>query len=158
LSTITKTLLQTNTVTLLSTELNSLANNSLAISSVGGSSGAFNFAIGGTDLDGYQDVDIELYIASMGGTPTAQTGFSIWFLGQVDGTNYEDGSASVEPARSPDCVIPIRAVSTAQRIIRRQVAAPHGTVKALIKNNGTGQALASSGNTLKIKASTDTQV
>lgn len=157
MSTITKTLLQTNTVTLLSTELNSLANNSLAISSVGGTSGVFNFAIGGSDLDGYQELELELVIASMGGTPTAYTGFSVWFLGQVDGTNYEDGSASVEPARGPDCVIPIRPVSTAQRI-KRQVAAPRGTVKALIKNNGTGQALASSGNTLKVKAATDTQV
>ncbi len=157
MSTITKTLLQTNTVTLLSTELNSLANNSLAISSVGGTSGVFNFAIGGSDLDGYQELEMELVIASMGGTPTAYTGFSVWFLGALDGSTFEDGSGSVEPARGPDKVIPIRAVSTAQRI-KVTCQAPRGSNKVLIKNNGTGQALASSGNTLKVKAATDSQV
>jgi len=157
LSTITKTLLQTNTVTLLSTELNSLANNSLAISSVGGTSGVFNFAIGGSDLDGYQELELELVIASMGGTPTAYTGFSVWFLRAINGTNFEDGSGSVEPARGPDRVIPIRPVSTAQRITV-ECKAPRGVNKILIKNNGTGQALASSGNALNIKAATDSQV
>lgn len=128
--------------TLLSTGLNSLANNSLAISS------AFDNTQGQTG-DGYTLCDVEL-VVTFGTAPTANTGVSVWFLGAPDGTNYEDGDASTTPGRMPDAVFPLRAVTTAQRIVQR-VALPAGLFKALAKNDGTGQSMAASGNTLKIR-------
>jgi len=123
----------------MTTELNSLANNALNIS------GAITIT-----SSGYLLAEFELYIASMGGVPTANTAFDLWLLRRPDGTNYEDGGASVTPSRSPDLWFPIRAVSTAQRIVK-VCELPPGLWKALIRNNGTGQALAASGNTLKCR-------
>lgn len=129
---------------LLTTGLNSLANNGLAVS------GAITITDSGHIL-----ADVTL-VVTYGSAPTANTGCSIWFLRETDGTNYEDGDASTTPARAPDLVIPLRAVTTAQRIIRKCVLPP-GTFKALLKNDGTGQAMAASGNTLKLKPFTTQQ-
>lgn len=126
--------------TIFSTELNSMANNAQVITS--------------SPFDNSANLDLmaqaEIVIAGMGGTPTANTGLSVWFLVNVDGTNYEDGSTSVAPMRFADVVMPIRAVSTAQRIIIPCIV-PAGSFHVLIRNDGTGQALNSSGNTLKIR-------
>jgi hypothetical protein len=69
--------------------------------------------------------EVEL-VVTYGVAPTANTGVSVWFLRAIDGTNYEDGSSSVTPARLPDVVFPVRAVTTAQRVTRR-VMIPPGT-------------------------------
>lgn len=153
MATIEKQLLG-SVVTLLSTELNSLASSTAAgaISSVGGTSGAFNNVAGGGVFDGYVKGQLELAIGAPAGTLTANTGANVWFLETVDGTNYEDGSASVIPTRAPDVVFPVRAVSTAQRI-NRQCTLPPGTWFVLVQHN-TGQAWAASGNTLKLLNST----
>jgi hypothetical protein len=126
----------------LTTELNSLANNALNISA------AFDNTYGAAG-NGYVLADVEL-VVQFGTNPTAGTGIAVWFLQSQDGTNYEDGDASTTPARRPDLVIPVRAVTTAQRIIRR-VNLPPGKLKVLAKNDGTGQAFAASANTLKIR-------
>jgi hypothetical protein len=132
--------------TLLSTELNSLANNGTAIGS------AYNNTVGGGGGDGYTLCDVEL-VATYGSAPTANTGVSLWFLMTEDGTNYEDGDNSTTPGRLADAVFPLRAVTTAQRIIRR-VLLPWGNFKPLVKNDGTGQAMAASANTVKIRPAT----
>jgi hypothetical protein len=141
------------TVTLLSTELNSLATSSGltagAISSVGGTSGLFNNTPGGGGFDGYTFANFELKLAAPAGTLTANTGANIWFLSTVDGgSTYEDGSASVIPARPADLVLGVRAVNTAQVIHRRWRLEP-GNWFVLLAHN-TGQTWASSGNTLKV--------
>lgn len=128
--------------TLLDTGLNTLTNNSLAISS------AYNNTQGQTG-DGYTLCDLEL-VVTYGTAPGAGTGVSVWLLTSQDGTNYEDGDASTTPSRPPDVVFPLRAVTTAQRIIRRAFM-PWGLCKALLKNDGTGVSMAASGNTLKIR-------
>jgi hypothetical protein len=134
--------------TLLSTGLNSLANNALALSS------AFNNVEGGGGGDGYTLCDLELLV-TFPVAPTANTAVVVWLLGSQDGTNYEDGDASTTPARLPDAVFPVRAVTSAQRIIRR-IWLPWGLMKALLKSDGTGQSFASSGNTLSIRPVTRT--
>src|SRR5271157_1471596 len=105
---------------LMTTELNSLASSAGltagAISSVGGTSGLFNNVYSGGGLAGFTQGIFELYLPAPAGTLTAGTGAFVWFLNEVDGTHYEDGSASVVPARRPDLIIPVRAISTAQRI------------------------------------------
>jgi len=142
LATVEKFLLGSQ-ATLLSTELNSLANNTTALGS------AFDNTVGAGGGDGYTLCDLEL-VVTYGTNPTANTGVSFWFLLSEDGTNYEDGDNSTTPGRMPDVVFPLRAVTTAQRIIRR-VMCPWGKWKPLAKNDGTGQAMSSSGNTIKIR-------
>jgi len=128
---------------ILTTELNSLANNTNALQS-----GTFANTQGAAG-DGYTLCDVEL-VCSFGTAPTANTGLVVWLLSTIDGATFEDGSSSVTPGRSPDCVFPLRAVTGAQRIVRR-VLLPWGTLKALLRNDGTGQALAASGNTLTLR-------
>jgi len=130
--------------TLLSTELDSLANNATAVATT-----PYNNVQGGDGGDGYALAEVEL-VVTYGVAPAANTGVAVWFLAQIDGTNYEDGSASITPARIPDVVLGVRPVTTAQRIIRR-VALPQGIWKACVKNEGVGQAMAATGSTLKIR-------
>jgi hypothetical protein len=130
------TYLSGSIATLLSTGLNSLANNALAAGSAYSSGGNYLLA------------EIEL-VVTFGTNPTANTGVSIWWLRSIDGSNTEDGGSSLTPARAPDLVIPVEVTTSAQRIIRRCLIPP-GTFTPLLKNDGTGQAFASSGNTLKI--------
>lgn len=126
---------------LLGTELNALANDALAL----GSEAVLADA-------GYLLADLTL-VLSYAVAPSANAAVSVWLLRETDGTSYEDGGASVTPARPPDVVFPLRAVTGSQRIVR-QVMLPPGKFKPLAKNDGAGQALAASGNTLKLKAYT----
>lgn len=74
---------------------------------------------------------------------TAGTAMYVWFLLAVDGTNYEDGAAGVQPGRSPDLIFPVRAVSTQQRIAANggfPLLLPATKFKCLFLNSG-GQAL-----------------
>lgn len=138
---VTEKYLLGSVTTLMSTGLNSLASNGLVLGS------AFDNTQGQAG-DGATLCDLEL-VVTYGTNPTANTGCSVWFLQSQDGTNYEDGDASTTPGRNPDVVFPLRAVTSAQRIIRR-VWMPWGLTKPLIRNEA-GQAMASSGNTLKIR-------
>lgn len=122
----------------LTTELNSLANNGLAISP--------ELTVAPQN---YLEAEIE-YLGAHAVAPTANTCMTLWILRALDGANYEDGSATVTPLRSPDAFFPLRAVTTAQRIVKR-VLLPPGLFKILLKNDATGQALAAASNTLKIK-------
>lgn len=140
--------------TLLSTELNSLATSSTLaagkIATVGGTSGAFNNVAGGGGFDGYKWGQFELNLGAPGGTMTAGTAAYVWFVQQVDGTNFEDGSDSIIPPRRADLVIPVRAVSGANRPFAPLLAMlPPGIWKPLLSHN-TGQTWNASGNTLKV--------
>jgi len=126
--------------TALSTGLNSLANNALVASS------AITLSTG---EPGYQRCEAEI-VVTYGTAPTANTACVVWLLREVDGTNYEDGSSTVTPSRNPDLVFPLRAVTTAQRIVVTGDLPP-GSFVALLRNDGTGQAMAASGNTLKLR-------
>lgn len=125
--------------TVLTTELNSLANNSNVVKAT---------AIAPSSSE-YTMVEVELYV-TFGSTPTANTGISVWFLREIDGTNYEDGSSTVTPTRNPDVVFGVRATTNAQRMIKTCMLPP-GNFKPLVRNDGTGQAFAASGNTVKIR-------
>lgn len=128
--------------TLLSTELNALANNGTALGA------AFDNTQGQAG-DGYALCDVEL-VVTYGTGPTSNTGVSLWFLGSQDGTAYEDGDNSTTPGRAPDVVFPLRSVTTAQRVVRRAWL-PWGKFKPLAKNDGTGQAMAATANTVKVR-------
>lgn len=140
---------QSTATTLLSTEFNSLANGS---NTSAGS--AVNNVQATANLNGYTRAKIELYLAAYSGTPSANTSINVWFLRTVDGTNYEDGSSSVTPARNPDVVIPVNATASGPQRIIRECFLPVGSFKPLAKNT-IGISLAGSGNTLKILPNTD---
>mgnify|MGYP006265221693 CR=1 FL=1 len=126
----------------MTTELNSLANNARAISSAEGADGT------AADLFG----DWELSV-TFGTAPTAGTGCDLYLVRSADGTNYEDGDASNAPSANAyvGTFGPLRAVTTAQRLIIPDVPMPPGLYKAVLLNNGTGQSFPASGSTLKVR-------
>ncbi len=131
----------TNT-NVLTTQLDSLANNSNALGST--------ITLSNT---GFRFGELELLV-TFGVAPTANTAITVWLLREVDGTNFEDGGTSVTPTRVPDAVFPLRAVTTAQRIIV-PVDLPPGSFRVLLRNDGTGQAMAASGNALRVRPLTE---
>jgi hypothetical protein len=122
--------------TLLSTEMNSLANNTTAVASG-------NYTNTNENPWGLFEL-----VCTFGTAPTANTVIGLWLTSAIDGTNFEDGSG-IEPARSPDVSFRVRAVTTAQRITVVGRLRP-GVQLPVVRNLGTGQALAASGNTIKV--------
>lgn len=119
-----------------------LSNNSLALST------AYNNVASGGGGDGYPRCRLT-FNGTFASSPAASTGVSVWFITSSDGGGtYEDGDGSTTPGRSPDLVIPVRAVNTAQQIDREGFL-PVGFIKVLAKNDGTGQTI-NSGWTLKL--------
>jgi hypothetical protein len=141
---VTKWLVMGTQTTLLSTELNSLGNNNYT-----SASSAIDFSVGQANRDGYLYCSVEGKFAFLA-NPTASTSVTVWLLGVDDGTNYEDTPTSaVGLGRLPDVVLPVTTGQTATRV-RRVILCPKGSIKAVAKNDGTGQAMASSGNTIKV--------
>ena len=130
----------------MTSELNSLASSSGLTAGKISSSYQQNNQGGG--LGGYEQGIFELYLSSMLGPATAGSGAYVWFINEVDGTDYEDGGTSVIPARKPDLIFPLRAVSTVQRI---DVVAPLPlNMWYCLMAQNSGQNFASITNTLKV--------
>src|ERR1043166_4214105 len=130
--------------TVLSSELNSLSNNGFS-----SASSAFNNAIGQTG-NGYTICRVEL-VATFAANPTANTGVSVYFLKGTDATpNFENTpTSSIGLGRPPDVVLPVTSGQTGTRVAV-DVLCPAYQFKVSAKNDGTGQAMAASGNTIKI--------
>jgi len=124
----------------LTTELNSLADDSNKLGA------AINFTASGVDRKLF--MDIEVYLATVDLSSQTGPALYIWLLARTDGTNYEDGGDSTNPARAPDKIIPLREVNAAQRVFTRLLLTTPDYGKVLIGNRA-GAALASSGNTVK---------
>lgn len=148
------------TVNLLTTELNSLANNTGVVSSVGGSSGVYDNTVGGTsNLVGYTHAKLMLLLKAGAAAWTAGGCVKLWFLETVDGTNYEYYTTSAGPTREPDAVFFPAAITTDQYVpatVGQRVSGerpglvelPPGTWKVFAMSVGLGQAMASSANTV----------
>lgn len=67
-----------------------------------------------------------------------------YFIQDPSDSSYEDGSSSVQPAKPPDFTIPLRNVTTSQRIARHGIELPEGKFKILLWND-TGQSIDTSG-------------
>lgn len=131
----------------LTTELNSLANNTLSGLSGSGSGAIFdNTTL--ADLFG----NFELAV-TFGAAPTAGSSLDLYFTPSLDGTNYADLTGN-PPTETTQLVgsFPVGAVTSAQRIAFTGWSIP-GAIKGkfALYNNGTGQALAATGNTLTLK-------
>lgn len=125
-------------VNYLGTELNALADNGNKLGA------AINFAAVGADRKIYMDIEVNLASATLTGSPAIY----LWLLARTDGTNYEDGGDSVNPARPPDAIIPIVASTSAHRGFVRHILTTPDYGKILLENQ-TGAALGATGNTLK---------
>lgn len=122
-------------ISILTTELNSLANNA----------GVTTATIeNNTTLDQYADFEL---VATYGTAPVADTTVDLYIVRTVDGTNFEDASASRPSAEFVGSFV-LDNVTTAQRKIVRGVMLPPNSFKLLIVNKA-GQAMAASGNTLR---------
>jgi hypothetical protein len=124
----------------LTTGLNSLANNTM--------SAASSTYANQTNLDLY--ADIEVVLASL--SPAAGAYVSIYVLESVDGTNFPAQSDADLRLTSTQllCVIPIgTTAATAQRVTARNILLPPAAIQFKLDNQ-TGVALNASGNTVKI--------
>ena len=125
--------------TVLSTGLNSLANNTI--------SAASSTITNASNLDMY--VDVEVNLASL--SPTTGAYVSLYILEAVDGTNFPAQSDVDLRLTSSQllCVIPIGTVAaTAQRVVARNIIIPPGSFQIKLDNQA-GVALNASGNTVK---------
>lgn len=131
---------ETSTIsTVISTDMNSLANASRALSSeINNASGLYLFD------------DVQLSLGAFGSTPSAGGVVELYIVAALDGTNYEDGNASTDPPIANLVgVFNIRASTAAQIHTLRQIPIPPVKYKYLVINK-TGQTFNASGNTLKV--------
>lgn len=125
--------------TVLGTELNSLAN--------AGRSAAGTEIDNGTNLDMYGVLELRV---TFGTAPSAGGYVEIYMVTAPDGTNYEDGSNTVDPGTHKFLDrIPVRAVTTAQRLSGRIFPMLPEKTKFLLYN-GSGQAFPASGSTITL--------
>jgi hypothetical protein len=124
--------------TVLTTELNSLANG--AFSAVGP---AFDNT---TNKDEYAVADFNL--ASL--LPTTGGFLQLFFVVSIDGTTYEDPPSSTNPgAHMPICLVSLNVSTSTKRVSSKRFEIPPFKGKFVLKN-AAGVALAASGNTVSI--------
>jgi len=124
--------------TALSTELNSLANGTRAVS------GAIDNE---TNLSRF--LDLELKVAEQGAARDDTAHVDVHILYSVDGTNYSFGDASTDPsAASPVAVFALDASTSERYVTLTGIHIAPLKFKLLLVNQ-TGQVLAASGNTIK---------
>lgn len=122
---------------ILTTELNSLANNANT---------AASSAVDNTSaLDLF--VDLELVLAAQGSARSSGAIVSVFMVHALDGTNYDDVN---ETTAELVAVFPLDAATSARRRTVRDVPVPPGLFKFFARN-GTGQTLAASANTVKYR-------
>jgi hypothetical protein len=120
-------------VTDLTTELNALANNAIAIS-----------VIIANNVERYADFELAV---TYGTAPSLGGYVGLYAIQAVDGTNYQDAVDPL-PASALLGVFPLRAVTTAQRIALRHCLLPAADFKVAVQNVA-GQAMSASGHTVK---------
>jgi hypothetical protein len=127
--------------TALSTEMNTLAaTTGKAINATG--------IDNSTALDLFADFEL---VCTYGVAPAAGAIVELYLLPSVDGTNYPDASTAIVPQASLYVGgFALRAVTTAQRMVLRAIPLPSGLFKVLVQNTA-GQAMAATGNTLKMR-------
>lgn len=133
----------TSRSTVLTTEMNSLAN--------AGRTAA------GTEIDNSTNLDqyacFEVYLASL--TPTAGGYLQLHMVTAPGGTNYAEGSDTVDPGNDRlVAVLPLRAATGVVRKVTGIIPIPPAKMKFLLTNN-SGAALASSGNTVTMYTTND---
>ncbi len=131
----------------MSTELNSLANNTAAAQATG-TNAAFD---NGTSTNRYFWGDFELRV-TFGSAPTNGTTVDLYMIPlSSDGSNFVDFvTSNLPPALFVGSFV-VRNVNTAQVLMVRGIPLPADKFILGVLNNGTGQAFPSSGSTVKIR-------
>jgi len=126
-------------VSLLTTELNSLANNT--------ASAASSAIANETNLDVY--ADIWLHLASL--TPTGAPYINLYILEAIDGSTYPSATGSVLRNQPQHllCSFILDTTAAAQDVIVRGVMLPPGSFK-VVADNQSGPTLAASGSYVKM--------
>lgn len=114
--------------------LDALANNALVLSNV-----ITPFPSGAL----FADFGLEGTFSS--GAPTANTGISVWLLRQTRSGFWETGSSGVTPTRNIDVSFGFASNQSGQAMVQ-PASLPPLPFKILLKNDGTGQSMAPSGN------------
>lgn len=128
--------------TLLSTELNALANTNGALGVEYDNSLAANLFFWGV-----MQLDVTFAVA-----PTADSVVEAYIISAPDGTNYEDGAGGATPVAPVISYIGawvLRAVTTVQRLAIKGVTLPPTKLKVLVVNK-SGQAFPATGSTVKM--------
>jgi hypothetical protein len=128
----------TSIQTALSTELNSLGNdsNSSASSAIDNTSGLHLF------------MDLELVVATQASARSSSARVTVFRIGALDGTNYAD---THEVTAEQIGTFVLDAATTARRLDSvRDVPVPPGLFKLFVRNQ-TNQSFAASGNTLNYR-------
>ena len=123
--------------TMISTELNSLTNSSITTPA-----SIFN------NTTGARFADFELLV-TYGTNPTDGSQVDLYIVPSLDGTNYADGSSSIVAANNYSGSFILRATTSAQRLVLRDISIPSCKFKVHLKNLA-GQTTSSSGNTLRM--------
>ena len=125
--------------TLLSTGLNSLANDGRVLSAAIDNSTALKTVI-----------DFEMYVAEQGSARSVGASVDIYLLTSVDGTNYPGSDAADPTINTMVGSFAFSAATAAERDVLKGVELGPGLHKIVVKNR-TGQAFAATGNTLKYR-------
>lgn len=134
----------TSRSTVLTTELNSLADASRT--------NAGTEVDNSTNLDQYGKLELSV---TFGTNPSAGAYVEIHMVTAPGGTNYEDGSSSVDPGlHTVVCSIPVRATTSAQRLMSPMFTMQPAKTKFILLNK-TGQSFPSSGSTLTLYTDND---
>lgn len=144
----TNGLLIPSPLTVLSTELNSLANAATALSSVGGSSGVFSNTNTGQGMVGFAQLNLGAVASAL----AAGACLSAWFLESLDGgSTFENTVSGAALARAPDIIIPLPAttITAGWKYNSQPIRIPAVPFMLWVQNN-SGQTWASSSNTLKL--------
>lgn len=129
--------------TALSTGLDSLADSTSDTTGFSALSSAIDNT---TDL--FLFINLELNLAAQGSARASGAFCAVYITYSLDGTNYADGSNKVFTELL--ATFPLDAATTARRVVRENIPIAPLPFKLQVLND-TGQAFASSGNTLKYR-------
>lgn len=88
----------------------------------------------GALLDLYDDLEL---VVSLAATPAANTLIEVYLIPSLDGTNYADAASGTATPPAPNLYVggfPVKAITTAQRLILRGVPIPPGLFKYALRN------------------------
>ncbi|MBI1335830.1 MAG: hypothetical protein GC164_02580 [Phycisphaera sp.] len=126
----------------LTTELNTLANDARTNAGAEVDNSA--------NLDQFALIELNVTFAS---SPASGGYVQLYLLQAPDGSNYDDGSSSVDPGNHKRLLeIPVRATTSAQRLTSGLFLLPPAKVKFILLNK-SGQAFPASGSTVRLYTS-----
>jgi len=128
-----------NPITCISTGMNALA----------GGAGVLETSTVSNDTERDMWADFELVIPTLAAAPAdGDTLANVYFVRQIDGTNFETASSSVAPG-TPDMTFKARGTSTTQRMIVPHILLPPRSFRLLLINRDA-TAFTATNNTLKM--------